>query len=215
MSQPVPIQQVISTAKANGWQSQDLVTAIAIVLTENGSLDAKAVGGPNGDGTFDFGLWQINSVHKPTEAQKFNYAANTKLARRIYVDAKKSFTPWATYNDGSYGKNVPKAMAAMHEMAKVSGDKSLDPPFTSPDGQGSKLKAHSLGAINDKAASLIPALPDVSGMVAKMGGNFITVLIALVLFVVGILIIMRMPVGTAVGKVAKVLPVGKVAEAVT
>lgn len=208
MASPVPVQQVISTAKANGWASRDLATAVAIVMTENQSLDADAVGGPNKDGTHDYGLWQINEIHKPSQAQKFNFVENTKLARKIYVDAGKSFKPWATYKDGSYGANVPKAQAAMHEMAKVSGDKSLDPPYVSVDGQDDKLTKDALGQIDAKGASLIPDIPGaIAAAVAsvqKMAGGMTTVVLAVVLLVLGVVILLR---GSIVKTAAAATPV--------
>jgi hypothetical protein len=78
----------------------DAVTALAIANAES-RLNAKAVH-INNNGTQDFGVFQINSVHKPTETQKFNARDNIKLAKSIFD--KSGWTAWSTYNNGNYIK---------------------------------------------------------------------------------------------------------------
>lgn len=86
------------------------VIAIAIALAESGG-NPDAVGGPNSNGTYDYGLWQINSIHNPVEREKHSAAANWLLAWRI-AGMGTSWKPWATYNSGAYKTHMAAAQAA-------------------------------------------------------------------------------------------------------
>lgn len=84
--------------------------AIAIALAESGG-NPEAVGGPNSNGTRDWGLWQINDVHNPTERQKTSAAANWLYAWRI-AGMGTSWKPWATFNSNKYREHLPAAREA-------------------------------------------------------------------------------------------------------
>lgn len=81
---------------------KDCKMAIAIAKAESG-LNPKAVNSRNTNGTSDYGLFQINSIHKPTEAQKFDPRENAKVAKRLY-EARGNWTAWSAYNNGAYKK---------------------------------------------------------------------------------------------------------------
>lgn len=48
----------------------------------------------NSNGTWDFGLWQINQVHGYTREQLVDYKFNTDVAYKIFTNAGNSFSPW-------------------------------------------------------------------------------------------------------------------------
>lgn len=48
----------------------------------------------NGNGTWDFGLWQINQIHGYSQAELSDYRVNTDAAYKIFLKAGKSFSPW-------------------------------------------------------------------------------------------------------------------------
>lgn len=48
----------------------------------------------NSNGTWDFGLWQINQVHGYTREQLADYKFNTDVAYKIFVNAGYSYSAW-------------------------------------------------------------------------------------------------------------------------
>lgn len=93
-----------------GFPRNVVPTGIAIALAESGG-DATIVGGPNSNGTYDYGLFQINSVHSSLLSQYDwrNPRDNTIMAYEIWRDAGKSWHPWATYDSGAYRKYLGQA----------------------------------------------------------------------------------------------------------
>jgi hypothetical protein len=89
---------------------ENAVKAIAIALAESGG-NPEAVGGPNSNGTRDWGLWQINDIHNPTERQKHSAAANWLYAWRI-AGLGTNWRPWATFNSGKYRDHMDAARSA-------------------------------------------------------------------------------------------------------
>jgi hypothetical protein len=84
--------------------------AIAIAKAESG-LNPSAVGAINSNGTQDFGLFQINSIHNPSIEQKTTVIENVKMARVIYDSrlrySSDGFEAWSTYNSGRYLHFIP------------------------------------------------------------------------------------------------------------
>jgi len=48
----------------------------------------------NGDGSYDFGLFQVNSIHGYTKEQLSDYKFSTRMAYRIFKNAGYKFTDW-------------------------------------------------------------------------------------------------------------------------
>ena len=120
--------QIAGHVAAGGFTGSDRVVAIAIVLAESrGRTDAVGdttittdVFGPS------IGLFQIRSVkaQKGTggvrdELANFDPATNARHAHRIFLDAG-GFTPWSTFNSGSFRVFLDRARAAGGTAASVS-----------------------------------------------------------------------------------------------
>ena len=91
----------LDAIKRAGFPESEWDTALKVAAAESG-LDPKAVNNANKNGTSDFGLFQINSIHKPTALEKTDPYANAKRAYSIWKDAGNKWTPWAAFNNGSY-----------------------------------------------------------------------------------------------------------------
>jgi hypothetical protein len=198
--------QVAAAAHVGGWTGEDqIVTATAIALAESGGVtDAK--GGPNTNGTYDWGLFQINDVHKPTEAEKTDALANARRAYKIWVAAGHSFKPWATYNSGSYKNKLTDAQLAYGEIhADPSIEERLKKGDTSTPKFGSIEKGSPLDATGNAITGGFNAISKgIFGAVT----NLAVVGVAVVLLILGVVILLRGPITsvvsskTVVGKVA-------------
>ncbi len=127
-------REVAKLCHDNGWHSYDrLVTMVAIVGAESLRF-TEAVGGPNSNGSSDWGIFQLNSDHAQTlgmdeerfKAIAFNPVEAVKYARALYVwgsilpDSSEAYTfrPWYAGPDGnkSYEKHLPGALTGVANM---------------------------------------------------------------------------------------------------
>ncbi len=92
-------------AAVAGWRSTtDIAMAVAIAMAESGGR-AYAIGGPNSDGTYDYGCWQINEGAHPELFQGVDWSnpqTNAKMAFAVYTEAGNSWKPWSVFNNGKY-----------------------------------------------------------------------------------------------------------------
>lgn len=75
-------------------------TMVQIALAESGGrTDARHV---NSNGTTDYGLWQINSVHREFDPVRLlaDPQYNADAAAKIYE--REGFRAWSAYNDGRF-----------------------------------------------------------------------------------------------------------------
>lgn len=103
-----------------GWLNYNKVlTAIQIFYAESLCF-TEAVGGPNPDGTFDYGWVQLNSGHMKAwgytnldefKAMAFDPTQAIAKARALYVAAEYDFTPWAAFTNGHYDNPVFRVRA--------------------------------------------------------------------------------------------------------
>lgn len=91
----------------------DALTAFAVALAES-SGDASAIHQGNRDGTNDYGLFQINSVHAAllTSGNWQDPQTNAHMAYTLYTAAGNKFSPWSTFNNASYARFLARAQAA-------------------------------------------------------------------------------------------------------
>ena len=95
-------QQIAGYAKAAGFPPAELLTATAVALAESGGETTAT--NKNTNGSIDYGLWQINTVHGSllTQGDKFNPLDNAKMALTVWRGAGNNWTPWTVYKTGSY-----------------------------------------------------------------------------------------------------------------
>lgn len=140
--------QLWSVVSGAGWTGEDALKAFAIALAESGGRpDAKNTG--NRNGSTDYGLFQINSVHADL-LKSGNWqdpTANARMAKKVFDDAHGKFTPWATYNSQSYVRFLSRAQAASSGKSKSkSGTLSIaDEGEAAPDSAATKIAAVTAG----------------------------------------------------------------------
>jgi hypothetical protein len=112
-----------------GFRDQDINIAVAVARAESG-WDAKATN-QNSNGSVDYGLMQINSIHEAILATG-NWADpgdNMAMAHTIWVDAGKSWGPWVTFWSGSYQKyltsNIVHPTCVQPVVGKCAAPKDL------------------------------------------------------------------------------------------
>ena len=185
-------KHVASVARVAGWSGADLVTAVAIAYAESG-WDDTARGGPNSNGTYDYGLWQINDIHKPTQTEKTNSVANGQRAYRIYKEAGNSFKPWATYNDGKYKRHLGLAQEAVKELSGMSLSELDDIAKTIAGIPGAAVDkvGDAAGAIPNPVAGVSQSIDKINGTIGKVVNNMVLIFIAVVCIVLGVFILSR------------------------
>ena len=122
------VAQVTEWVKNAGWTGSDIAIAVAIAKAESG-WNPTAVSPVNHNGTTDYGLFQINSVHNPTAAEKTDGQANANKAYQVWKGS--GWKAWATYNSGAYRKylDTPTAAAAETPSANSTVVASVSDPL--------------------------------------------------------------------------------------
>lgn len=87
-----------------GFPDSAIPKGVAIVQAESGGNPAAT--NHNTNGSTDYGLWQINSVHSSLLSHGVwnDPQSNTNMAYQVWKSAGGSWSPWSTYNSGAYQK---------------------------------------------------------------------------------------------------------------
>jgi hypothetical protein len=125
VAKPAPAPQTPTTAQAAstniglealwlkaGGTANVSKTMAAIALAESGGR-IGAVGGPNSNGTYDYGLWQINSSHSAYDRHSLltDPLYNARAAVSIYQS--QGLSAWSTYTSGAYRSHLDAASKAL------------------------------------------------------------------------------------------------------
>lgn len=122
---------VAQAAYRAGFRGADLVIAVAVAKAESG-WDPSATNA-NTNGSTDYGLFQINSVHAAILAggDWSDPQDNAVMAHQVWLDAGSSWSPWVTYWSGSYRQWMRDATAA---TSGVAGCPAVTDPGPGPQG---------------------------------------------------------------------------------
>lgn len=104
---PVEVAKLVLAA---GWTGNDAVTAVAVA----GAESAYRTRGKNvaKNGTFDAGLFQINSIHGYEESDLYIPELNVAAAFKLYK--RFGFKPWVAYKNNHWLEFVSIAEEAVH-----------------------------------------------------------------------------------------------------
>lgn len=125
-------RQLLSLVMEVGVPKDQWAIAIAIALAES-SGQVSAIGGPNSDGTYDRGLWQVNDIHPQYDRQQL-ISSPIYNARAMY-DISSGGTvwrPWSSYdpppptNNSSYQQFLVRAQEAVQAGPEPLIDSSFD-----------------------------------------------------------------------------------------
>jgi hypothetical protein len=186
------------------WNQDDTVrwwaTAIGIALAESGGRYWINNKGTNSDGSIDYGLWQINDVHKSrflaSWSKVYDPVTNTRMAAALGND-RKDFTAWSAFNSGAYKQHYGAGQAA-YQRAAVMSEAQLG--FATADLLGTLVPG---GIVTGKAAPVIDAIANPVGQILSwlksagvVAGVFV---LALLLLIIGFWAVVSQ---TKTGKVA-------------
>lgn len=96
-----------------------LTIATAIALAESGGN--TAITNHDSNGTTDYGLWQINSVHSQYNTTKLLDPGYNAGAAFLISGGGNNWTPWSTYNNGRYLQFMAAAAQAVAELTVLNG----------------------------------------------------------------------------------------------
>ena len=142
-------QQVIqggsSNTLANLWiqagGSPHLANLMAaIALAESGGQVGQK-GGPNNNGTYDYGLWQINSSHSQFDQNRLLSDPLYNAQAAVSVYKSQGLTAWSTYNSGAYKTFLSQGSSAAPNYGGDSGGRVRPGGETSGSGSGTVLDA--------------------------------------------------------------------------
>jgi hypothetical protein len=114
-------------ARQAGWSPSDAITATAISIAENSSGNPAAISGRNTNGTFDLGLWQINSAHWPQfggQQALIDPWRNAQAAFAIF--GRQGWCAWSTY-EASCGSGHGSQYRAFLARAAAASKAQPDP----------------------------------------------------------------------------------------
>jgi hypothetical protein len=117
-------QQIAAQAQQAGFTGTGITDITAIVEAES-SGNPSAVNNANSNGSSDYGLAQINSVHGYNVQSLFDPQTNLDDAFAVYQGAGNNFSPWTTFKTGAYQKYLGEAQNAADTL--LTGDQSTTP----------------------------------------------------------------------------------------
>lgn len=168
---------------------------VAIARAESG-FRVEVINTLNSNGSTDYGLFQINSVHGFDQRRLTSDAAfNTSCAKRIYDS--QGLRAWSVYNSGRYQQFVNEARQGVAQAAGVSGSPVLPGSSSNADTQ-EREKGVTYGPpgpqyVNAGVGTPLAAAEEANGPLAglkmmgtQVGGDFSSTIIGAPAFEAGI-----------------------------
>jgi hypothetical protein len=181
-------EQVAAMAYGAGFRGDSLRTAVAVSFAENGRHDTNAQN-HNTDGSTDYGLWQINSVHGIPQSELVIPQKNAAAAYRI-SSSGRNWQPWTTYTSNKYAASLPAAQAAITKMAADGGANAVAKGVHGKEGGSGSSLAGDLG-ISNPLDALTGWVGDLKNLIADYTLRAFEMLGGLILIFVGIFLIAK------------------------
>lgn len=166
-------QQIAGYAQAAGFPPEELARATAVALAESGGDPGASH--VNTNGSVDYGLWQINTVHGGllNQGNKFDPLDNAKMALTVWRGAGGKWSPWSVYNNGrSQGFMAQATLAAAKPVppaspAGASAPGSATAPGAPGEAGGTAQGSAPASAPNPVADAITSVLSPITGLVEK------------------------------------------------
>lgn len=112
--------EIAGAVRDAGFPKHSWTVAVAIALAESSGNPTAT--NHNTNGSTDYGLFQINSVHSDL-LSKHNWQDPTDNARMALAISShgNNWLPWTTFSNGRYRMYLPRAKSATGEPATPSG----------------------------------------------------------------------------------------------
>ena len=189
-------QQIRDLAQQAGFPENQLDMAVEVAMKESGG-NPRAHNGNASTGDNSYGLWQINMIGSmgPARRKDFNISSNEQLfdpainaraAKRIYDQAGGTWRPWST---------ADSARAAL-------GTPNTD---DNADSTGSSASGIVTGGVNS-------AIDQFTEKFRLAAVTYLIFLVALILFIMGVVILNRDKARKAAGLALDVVPGGGIAK---
>lgn len=168
-----------------GIASNTIVVMVAIALAESGGNPDATHHNPNG--STDYGLWQINSIHSQalSSGNWRDPVDNARMAKMI-LDTQ-GFGAWTTYNTGAYRQNnrMHKALVGYHEVREGTLDEILD-AIQHPVATAEQALVNQIPGLK-KFSDAVQALtnPDTWIRIGQITGGGLLVLVAVTMLALG------------------------------
>lgn len=195
--------EIVKVWTKNGGSVGLAPTMAAIALAESGG-NPRAYNGTPPDKSY--GLWQINMIGDlgPARRKEFGISSNEELfdpdvnaKAAIKISRGQGLKAWSTYTNGAYKKKLDSAEGSVFnpDTPKSGLRKVTDALNTNP----AEALQQKFDNVADKALNVLVSL----------ARNYVMLAGGAILVLVGVVILLRRPVGV----VANAVPAGKVAKA--
>lgn len=119
--------------------SPALANTMAAIAEAESSGQVGSVGGPNSNGTYDYGLWQINSSHTQFNKQQLTTDPLYNAKAAVSIFKSQGLGAWSTYNNQKYLQFISGAANAQYTGANPTYGGTRPgggPPGSSPSSSG-------------------------------------------------------------------------------
>lgn len=190
-------QQIRDLAQQAGFPDNQLDMAVEVAMKESGG-NPRAHNGNASTGDNSYGLWQINMIGSmgpvrrkdfkiSSNEQLFDPATNARAAKRIYDQAGGSWRPWSTADSARAALGTPNT----DDNADSTGSSASSSIVT--------------GGVNS-------AIDQFTEKFRLAAVTYLIFLVALILFIMGVVILNRDKAGKAAGLALDVVPGGGIAK---
>lgn len=108
--------RIAQAAQKAGFPLSEIPNAVAVALAESDGNPSATHQNTDSYKSVDHGVWQINDYwHRDLFAKHKPWSdpdVNAQMAFEVFEEAGHQWTPWSTYNNGSYLKYLDRGRAA-------------------------------------------------------------------------------------------------------